>query len=392
MGNVFGEAMRFVTGDDDLLTLDSFRGIAIITPADFLRFPPEWKRGYDEYGHDRAGRQYLELGVAQAGGITTEKETMGTYKGNAGHLMQHWTLCELLAAAKRRHTLGLNFIDAQAMAPLATVRKGKNKRFDVLKARLQEGVANSNLTYEYAWQHLEPNEGYPNSAAFVWKIWEDQVHMLLCETDQRTVTDLKAWAQGNEGYPNSAAFVWKIWEDQVHMLLCETDQRTVTDLKAWAQGFWGSAVVKIAEGDWRKTFKKGLPTLSDVRLPDGSLTLVSFDPDRYDRGQLDPWNSRRLYPEDLELTLCALDNAKGGVLIQLSTYSNKNNPQEDVISSTDEILIGGGFTRAAKVRLNRKMMSLVYARGVSWSDELADLPGRFGEWLNGIDKQLPPSQ
>ena len=338
-----------MTGDDDLLTLDSFRGIAIITPADFLRFPPEWKRGYDEYGHDRAGRQYLELGVAQAGGITTEKETMGTYKGNAGHLMQHWTLCELLAAAKRRHTLGLNFIDAQAMAPLATVRKGKNKRFDVLKARLQEGVANSNLTYEYAWQHLEPNEGYPNSAAFVWKIWEDQVHMLLCETDQRTVTDLKAWAQG-------------------------------------------SAVVKIAEGDWRKTFKKGLPTLSDVRLPDGSLTLVSFDPDRYDRGQLDPWNSRRLYPEDLELTLCALDNAKGGVLIQLSTYSNKNNPQEDVISSTDEILIGGGFTRAAKVWLNRKMMSLVYARGVSWSDELADLPGRFGEWLNGIDKQLPPSQ
>ena len=30
---------------------------------------------------------------------------MGTYKGNAGHLMQHWTLCELLTAAKRRHTL-----------------------------------------------------------------------------------------------------------------------------------------------------------------------------------------------------------------------------------------------------------------------------------------------
>ncbi len=43
---------------------------------------------------------------------------MGTYKSNAGNLMQHWTLCELLVIAGK-HTSELSFIDAQAMAPLA---------------------------------------------------------------------------------------------------------------------------------------------------------------------------------------------------------------------------------------------------------------------------------
>ena len=34
---VSGNADCIVTGDDDLLTLNPFRGVAIITPADFLR-------------------------------------------------------------------------------------------------------------------------------------------------------------------------------------------------------------------------------------------------------------------------------------------------------------------------------------------------------------------
>ena len=39
---------------------------------------------------------------------------MGTYMGNVGHFMQHWTLCETLAAAQK-HYSGLNYIDAHAM-------------------------------------------------------------------------------------------------------------------------------------------------------------------------------------------------------------------------------------------------------------------------------------
>ena len=30
-------------------------------------------------------------------------------------------------------------------------------------------------------------------------------------------------------------------------------------------------------------------------------------------------------------------------------------------------------------------MSLVYARNVSWSAELANLPGRFKKWLRDLD-------
>ena len=266
---------------------------------------------------------------------------MGTYKGNAGHLMQHWTLCELLVAAKSRHTPGLNFIDAHAMAPLARVRKvATDGRFDIVQARVQAGVTIPNSAYEYAWQHLEPDKGYPNSAAFVWKVWEDPVPMLLCETDKCTVTDLRDWAQDR-------------------------------------------AVVEIAEGDWRETFKKGLPSLSDV-------TLVSFDPYMYHRRlRVAKRDEGHLYPEDIKLALDKMSRLKGGVLIQLSTYSAQDdNPQRAVISSVNSMLAAKDFTLCAVVWLNGNMMSLVYARNVSWSGELASLPGRFTEWLNGIDKDL----
>ena len=46
---------------------------------------------------------------------------MPPYKGNKGNLMQHWTLCDVLRIAQRHHS-ALNYIDAHAMAPLATRR------------------------------------------------------------------------------------------------------------------------------------------------------------------------------------------------------------------------------------------------------------------------------
>ncbi len=262
---------------------------------------------------------------------------MGTYKGNAGNLMQHWTLCELLTIANK-HAMGLSFIDAHAMAPLARERDNKPGYSRPLFDRVRAGLPGQSV-YEQAWHNRDPNgEGYPNSAAFVEKVWKGKVSMLLCEKDKSTVTDLKDWEQTRAG-------------------------------------------VEIAEGDWRETLKKG--------LPDTPLTLVSFDPDMYDRRRVDTRNSRHLYPGDLELTLRALASTEGGVLIQLSTYSRgrtNDNPQEAVISSVDSILVGGGFTRAAKVRYDGNMMSLVYARRVSWSAKLAELPGRFEKWLKAQGK------
>ena len=272
---------------------------------------------------------------------------MGTYKGNAGHLMQHWTLCELLTAAGRHDTPGLNFIDAHAMAPLATVRDvATNRRFNAVQARVCSGLPDPNLAYEYAWHHLEPNEGYPNSAAFVREVWEGQVSMLLCETDPATAAAPRTWAQDHAG-------------------------------------------VKIAEGDWRCRFRAGLPS-----PPNGSLTLVSFDPYMYNsRRRFDDPKKRKkgnLYPDDIELALDKISNLKGGVLIQISMYNTQDdNPQGTVIASVDEILAAKAFERCAVVRVDNKtyrnrMMSLVYACDVEWT-ELADLPDRFTAWLIGID-------
>ena len=139
---------------------------------------------------------------------------------------------------------------------------------------------------------------------------------------------------------------------------------------------------ELFEGDWRKRFEAGLPSPSEVGLADGSVTLVSFDPNMYNRHRR-IHNPANLYPDDIELALRAMSNLEGGILIQLSTYDvNDANSQEAVISSIDSMLAPRGFTRSAVVRVNNKMMSLVYARNVSWSAELAGLPSRFEKWLS----------
>ena len=263
---------------------------------------------------------------------------MGTYKGNAGNLMQHWTLCELLTIANK-HAMGLSFIDAHAMAPLARERDDKPGYSRPLFDRVRAGLPGQSV-YEQAWRCLvREEEGYPNSAAFVEKVWKGKVSMLLCEKDKSTVTDLKVWAQSRAG-------------------------------------------VEIAEGDWRKRFEEGLPSASEVGLTDGSLTLVSFDPYMYNRHQVATPKKGNLYPDDIELALRAVGSLKGEILIQLSTYSvNDDNPQGAVISSVNSILAGDAFTLAAVVWVNRETMSLVYSRDVSWSAELADLPDRFTKWI-----------
>ena len=272
---------------------------------------------------------------------------MCAYAGNVGHLMQHWTLCELLVIAGRHNTPGLNFIDAHAMAPLATDKQHVDPLFDRAQARLpgQPGSA-----YERAWHHLAPNGGgYPNSAAFVNEVWERDFALLLCEVDDATCKALAPWLQRVE---------------------------KTTKCRA----------AKLCRGDWRGRFAKGLPSPVEAGLVDGALTLVSFDPNMCSshRGVVNR-NPRNLYPEDLELAMCATSNLDGSVLIHLPTYSpNGNNPQGAVIASVDTVLVPKGFTRLAVVRVNKAMMSMVYARNVSWAAELENLPDRFTEWLAEI--------
>ena len=119
---------------------------------------------------------------------------MGTYAGNAGHLMQHWTLCEVLRAAKE-HTSGLSFIDAHAIAPWATEYPRPDAMFECVKKRLP-GMPGKESVYEKAWHSLvqqHQQEGYPSSAAFVREVWKGQYSLLLCEMCNATAAEIDDW-------------------------------------------------------------------------------------------------------------------------------------------------------------------------------------------------------
>ena len=261
---------------------------------------------------------------------------MTTFKGNSGNLMQHWVLCEVLRIA-RHHVDELTYIDAHSMAPRAMQRtesRGASRQtFDTVFVQLpgQESA------YEKAWKRLSPEPGtYPNSARFVTHLWPhaDIASMLLCENNPESVLPLRHWARENE------------------------------DLD-----------VEIAFEDWRHRFQSRLPV-------EGDLAFVSFDPDMFNRHQPKATNPRNMYPSDLSLIVEATNGCKGGVLLQLSTYSaNNDNSQNEVIECISAGLRSGGLRLAACIRLDGNMMSLIYQRDVEFSDELSDLPDRFAGWI-----------
>ena len=274
---------------------------------------------------------------------------MGTYKGNKGNLMQHWTLCEVLSIAKRNHD-ALNFIDAHAMAPLARERAPeKVHQGSEVFNRVQTNLPGQKSTYEKAWQSLAPKPS--------------------C------------------GYPNSANFVRHIWRGHFSMLLCEINPTTAEEIDSWLAGVRGMSNYKNADlqpGDWRDTLNQGLPSLKDVSLGDDALTLVSFDPNEYNIAGDPQQGDYDMYPIDLGKVITSLSALEGGVLVQLSTYSRGNanqNKQGAVISSVTELFSAGGFLLAAVLWANGDMMSLIFTRNVEWWRELAVLPSQFRLWL-----------
>ena len=285
---------------------------------------------------------------------------MPTYKGNVGNLVQHWTLCKLLDIAVR-YFRGLNFIDAHAMAPWATECPNPDPTF----MGVRQGLPNGQSVYEQAWHQLaereqEQGKGYPNSANFVqhiWNRWNRRFSLLLCEIDDPTVEQLGRWRE----------------------VVDRSDGCTHTELfpRSWRTRF---------------RFPGGLPGPRQVRLPpDKSVTLMSFDLYKYECNRLynDPNRANRgnpgyLYRDDVERALDALEGVEGGIVIQLSTYSNiPDNPQDRVVASVNEILVDrGNFNPPVVVVLDEKMMSLIYTRCVpdALATELANLSDDFNEW------------
>ena len=276
---------------------------------------------------------------------------MGTYKGNVGNLMQHWTLCEVLQIANAR-AVGLSFIDSYAMAPWATECTRPDKDFESVK----NGLPGKESAYERAWHGLlqrNQKKGYPNSSAFVREVWRHNYSLILCERDLKTADEIEEWLLEARESPR-----------------CNE--------------------ATLFQGDWRERFANKLPNPSASGLPAGSLTMVSFDPTIYS-SIYSPVRRRAtyLYRIDLGLALYALSSVTGPLVIQLSTYSaNGKNPQNKVIESVNSVLTSGRFQQAAVVRANGSMMSLVYTREVDWADDLAGLSARFAEWQRQTSEKL----
>ena len=249
--------------------------------------------------------------------------------------MQHWVLCELINSLSIHYT-HLTYVDAHSMAPIARQRTSSSTKFDTVFKQLpgQESI------YEQAWQKLslEP-ETYPNSANFVQYLWHlpDNCSMLLCEKDHETVTLLQAWASQLNGLD-----------------------------------------IEIAYGDWRNRFRKGLPK------PKG-VVFISFDPCMFNRHprKISP---RNMYQTDLDL-LIKMTRSFPEILVQLSTYDvNDCNPQEKVIEAIRSKLTANGYGEVAIIRpgKSKKIMTLIYQRGLTFINELTSLPHRFRNWFDYV--------
>lgn len=261
--------------------------------------------------------------------------------------MEHWTLCDVLRTAQENGVTSLSFIDAHAMAPLASNRTGSDDRFD----RVQDSLPGQRSAYEIAWHQLVPHkeDGYPNSANFVRHIWEGAFSLVMCEVAASVIHQIFEWQIGVRQMSNiGKALLWS--------------------------------------GDWRNLFHQGLPGPSNVGLPLEAVTLISFDPNMYDRhGPPSEPKRENMYPEDLVSLLEAVHEMPNGILVQLSTYSANNaNSQGDVLQQVDNILDTGGFERVATTQIDGNMMSLIYAREVGWAYRLSSLGEGFKDWLSNV--------
>ena len=263
--------------------------------------------------------------------------------------MQHWTLCEVLRISWDSGVRALNYIDAHAMAPLATLRDPeKPHQGSADFSRVQANLPGQRSAYECAWHTLAPDPrcGYPNSANFVTQVWKGDYSLLLCEQNGDIADDIGRWLRDINRVPR-----------------CKRTDCYV--------------------GDWRDRFRQGLPQPTE-----GALTFLSFDPNKYDLVGPPKYCSFDLFPWDLDLVVKALCGNEGPVLIQVSTYDRgrrNENPQCDVIHSVDgKLTRQGSFDRSAVVKADGNMMSLIYTRNVGWADKLRALGDDFGGWLDNV--------
>jgi len=261
---------------------------------------------------------------------------MPTYRGNRGNLLQHWVLVELLGDLSKQGIHTLCYVDAHSMSPMPT-RSPKATTdqtapdFDQVRSGLGDGPS----SYERAWLELSrslPSE-YPSSAAFVRHCWTGRLHLLLCEADTDTADEIQRW-------------------------LYRPDSRVTP--------------FELHRGDWRERFARQMPAVFDAYY-------ISFDPNMYDRHEVQSPKPEYMYPSDIPIVCNALRALPTvPMIVQLSTYSvNNDNSQCDVIGSLVPEFRKNNFA-AMCVRADSAMMSFIFSRKVTVA---SDLENRFRSWL-----------
>ena len=260
------------------------------------------------------------------------------YRGNAGNLLQHWVLCELIRACNK-HWTSIHFVDAYAMAPLATqqIEPGPSLFTHAQNRKTPDSG------YETAWRHLVMGQiGYPNSAAFVAELWNGTVAMSLSDNDKPTALALNSWADTQNA-------------------------RTVgADVKVWPD-------------DWRLSFNERVANTKGV-------TVLSFDPDKFTLQN--PSSGRDMTLVDIEIVGAALAQLSGECVIQLSTYSSARglNPQEEVERAIAEGFGSAGLRLLAVARVSKEMMSMVIGKESSpVASELVEIADSFDSWFESLD-------
>lgn len=278
---------------------------------------------------------------------TSSKRTMPTYKGNRGNLLQHWVLAELIAVLERvvSGQRSLCFVDAHAMSPYAVRHPNPGQTaadFDRVARHLPGGASR----FESAWHELSSDSS--------------------CR------------------YPSSGAFVRRLWQGPLHLVLCEHDSATADEVSRWIARLGSGTSCELHRGDWRLRFRSPLPR-------DYDAYAVSFDPYMLDRhGPPRTPDLGNMWLCDVVRAAAALlDLPKAPTVVQLSTYSANNaNAQVDVIDTVAPILAACEFRLEAAVRADGNMMSMVFARGVPEVRD-AGLPERFTTWLDRVRASEP---
>jgi hypothetical protein len=171
--------------------------------------------------------------------------------------------------------------------------------------------------------------------------------------------------------------VRQLWTGPLHLLLCEHDRATASEIAQWIGTLnQTNTSWDLFRGDWRERFCQAIVTAHDAYL-------ISFDPYMFDRNgppvQPRPGN---MYPPDLVLVRQVVEQLpKRPIVIQLSTYSaNNSNSQSDVAKAIAPTFLAAGMSITNIVVADGNMMSLVLSKNIE-SVSRAKLSERFADWF-----------